>query len=54
MGYQTLKSDDVQLSLKVGPAYRVTEFVDGREESRIAGLFALDFDWEITDRLKLT
>jgi putative salt-induced outer membrane protein len=54
MGYQALKSDDVQLSLKAGPAYRVTEFVDGREESRIAGLLALDFDWQITDRLKLT
>lgn len=54
MGYQALKKDDVQLSLKAGPAYRVTQFVDGREESRIAGLLALDFDWQITERLKLT
>ena len=54
MGYQALKNDDVQLSLKAGPAYRVTEFVDGREESRIAGLLALDFDWQITDRLRAT
>ncbi|WP_086608861.1 DUF481 domain-containing protein [Erythrobacter donghaensis] len=54
MGYQALKKDDVQLSVKAGPAYRVTEFVDGRSESRIAGLVALDFDWNITDRLKLT
>lgn len=54
MGYQALKGKDVQLSLKAGPAYRVTQFVDGREESRIAGLVALDFDWQITDRLKLT
>jgi len=54
MGYQAIKADDVQLSLKAGPAYRVTEFTDGRSESRIAGLVALDFDWRITDRLKLT
>lgn len=54
MGYQALKNEDVQLSLKAGPAYRVTEFVDGRSENRIAGLVALDFDWNITDRLKLT
>ncbi len=54
MGYQALKKDDLQLSLKVGPAYRVTEFVDGRSESRIAGLIGVDFDWNITDRLKLT
>lgn len=54
MGFQALKQDDIQLSVKAGPAYRVTEFVDGRDDSRIAGLVGLDFDWAITDRLKLT
>lgn len=54
IGYQALKKDDIQLSMKVGPAYRVIEFVDGRTESRIAGLVGIDFDWSITDRLKLT
>lgn len=54
MGFQALKKDYIQLSVKAGPAYRVTEFVDGRTESRIAGLIGLDFDWSITDRLKLT
>ena len=54
LGYQALKNDDIQLSLKAGPAYRTTEFVDGRSESRIAGLVALDFDWNITKRLTLT
>lgn len=54
IGYQALKKEDVQLALKVGPAYRVTDFVDGRVESRIAGLIGVDFDWSITDRLKLT
>lgn len=54
MGYQAIKKDDIQLALKAGPAYRVTKFVDGREESRIAGLIGIDFDWNITDRIKLT
>ena len=54
IGYQALKKDDIQLSMKAGPAYRVIEFVDGRSESRIAGLVGIDFDWDITDRLKLT
>ena len=54
MGWQALKNDEVQLSVKAGPAYRVTEFVDGRSENRIAGLVGLDFGWDITDRLKLT
>jgi putative salt-induced outer membrane protein len=54
IGYQALKADDIQLSVKAGPAYRVTEFVDGRSENRIAGLIGVDFDWSITDRLKLT
>jgi putative salt-induced outer membrane protein len=54
IGFEALKKDDIQLSLKAGPAYRVTEFVDGRSESRIAGLIGVDFDWSITDRLKLT
>jgi putative salt-induced outer membrane protein len=54
LGYQALKRDDIQLSVKAGPAYRVTEFVDGRSESSIAALVGLDFDWAITDRLKLT
>jgi putative salt-induced outer membrane protein len=54
IGWQALKSEDIQLSMKAGPAYRVTDFVDGRNESRIAGLVGLDFGWDITDRLKLT
>lgn len=54
LGFQALRKDDIQLSVKAGPAYRVTQFVDGRNDSRIAGLIGLDFDWAITDRLKLT
>ena len=49
-----LTQDDIQLSVKAEPAYRVTEFTDGRNESPIAGLVALDFDWNITRSLMLT
>ncbi|MEM6907885.1 MAG: DUF481 domain-containing protein [Pseudomonadota bacterium] len=54
VGYQIIDKTDLKLSAKVGPAYRVTEFVDGGSEDRIAGLLGIDFDWTITDRLKLT
>lgn len=54
MGYQAIKDKDVQLSVKAGPAYRLTQFTDGRTEDRVAALLALDFDWQITERLKLT
>lgn len=54
IGYQVLKANEIKLSVKAGPAYRVTEFTDGRSESRIAGLVGVDFDWNITKRLTLT
>ncbi|RGP39800.1 hypothetical protein BPTFM16_00074 [Altererythrobacter insulae] len=54
IGYQIVDQPDLQISAKIGPAYRVTEFTNGETESRIAGLFGLDFDWSITDSLKLT
>lgn len=54
LGYQIVDSESLQISAKAGPAYRVTEFIDGRSESRIAALFGVDFDWKITDSLTLT
>lgn len=54
VGYQIIKQANLQLSAKIGPAYRVTDFINGESESRIAGLLGVDFDWNITDRLKLT
>lgn len=54
IGYQALKTEDLQLSIKAGPAYRVTRFTGGGSENRLAGLIGLDFGWSITDRLKLT
>lgn len=54
LGYRLVDTDAMDLSIKAGPAYRVTEFVEGGSSSRIAGLFGLDFDWQISDSIKLT
>ncbi|MCK0127761.1 DUF481 domain-containing protein [Erythrobacter sp. F6033] len=54
LGYQIIDQPSLKLSAKAGPAFRVTDFVDGRSESQIAALFGVDFDWDITDRLTLT
>ncbi len=54
LGYKVVDTDAMDLSIKAGPAYRVTQFVDGGSSSRIAGLFGLDFDWQLSDSIKLT
>ncbi|MFB0611335.1 DUF481 domain-containing protein [Aurantiacibacter poecillastricola] len=54
IGYKVVDADDVELSIKAGPAYRVTQFVNGPDSSRVAGLFGLDFDWDVSDRITLT
>lgn len=54
LGYKLIDTDTMDLSIKAGPAYRVTEFVDGTSTSRLAGLFGLDFDWQLSDSIKLT
>ena len=54
LGYRILDNPKLKLSLKAGPAYRVTDFTDGTSADRIAGLVGLDFDWQMLDRLKLT
>lgn len=51
LGYTMVDSPRVDLSVKAGPAYRVTDFVVGETDSRLAALLGIDFDWRITDRL---
>ncbi|MEL7319186.1 MAG: DUF481 domain-containing protein [Pseudomonadota bacterium] len=53
LGYDVLV-DGPTLSVKAGPAWRRTELVDGTSTSNIAGLAALDFDWQISDALSFT
>ena len=54
LGYRILDNPKLKLSLKAGPAYRVTDFTDGSSADRFAGLVGIDFDWQMLDRLKLT
>ena len=54
LGYRLVNSKRLKLSVKAGPAYRVTEFTDGTSVDGLAGLAGLDFDWQVLDRLKLT
>ncbi|WP_114519874.1 DUF481 domain-containing protein [Altererythrobacter sp. ZODW24] len=54
LGYRLVKTDALRLSVKAGPAYRVTEFLDGTDEKNLAALVGLDFDWSISDSLTLT
>jgi putative salt-induced outer membrane protein len=53
LGYDVLV-DGPTLSVKTGPAYRRTELVNGATTSNLAGLAALDFDWQIADTISLT
>jgi putative salt-induced outer membrane protein len=46
--------DNMYLSVKAGPAYRKTEFLTGISDDNVAALAALDFDFSLSERLKLT
>jgi len=54
LGYRVIDEEKIQLSVKGGPAYRRTSFVGGGSDSALAGLAALDFDWQLAERLKFT
>ncbi|MFC3097710.1 DUF481 domain-containing protein [Alteraurantiacibacter palmitatis] len=54
LGYRVLNRGEATLDVKAGPAWRRTELLTGLAENSIAGLIGFDFDWAITDRLKLT
>ncbi len=54
LGYRVIDGESLRLAIKAGPAWRVSELVNGFSESSIAALAGLDFDWTVTDRIKLT
>lgn len=54
IGYKLIDAENMELSIQAGPAYRVTDFTDGTSTSRLAALFGADFEWDISDSLKLT
>jgi len=51
LGYNLLKSDEAKLSVKGGPAWRVTNPVDGERESVVAGLASLEAKFKLTPTL---
>jgi putative salt-induced outer membrane protein len=54
LGAKVVDTQSLDLSVKAGPALRLTETTDGMNDLRLAGLMGIDFDWRITERLKLT
>lgn len=52
LGYSVLKSDSARLSVKAGPAWRVTEPVAAARESVVAGLASLEAKVKITPSLE--
>ncbi|TNE50981.1 MAG: DUF481 domain-containing protein [Sphingomonadales bacterium] len=53
-GFHAVETDSMTLNLQGGPAWRRTERTDGSVESDLSGFLAADFDWRITDSLKVT
>lgn len=54
LGYKVLDTDTVKLSVNGGPAYRKTNFVGGGSDSALAGLASLDFDWRLSETVKIS
>lgn len=54
LGYKVIDNKTAQLSLKAGPAWRRSDFLDGTTEASLGGLAGLDFDWQLAKSLKFT
>ncbi|UIP05876.1 DUF481 domain-containing protein [Erythrobacter sp. SDW2] len=54
IGYRIINEDNAKLSVKAGPAYRVSDYLNGPTESRLGGLFGMEFEWLPLERVKLT
>ena len=53
-GIGAIRNDRMTLNLELGPAFRHTEFTDGRIESSLASRGLIDFDWKLTSGITLT
>jgi putative salt-induced outer membrane protein len=49
-----IKSENMTLDVKAGPAWRKTSLTGGGSESELNGLAALDYNWTITPALTFT
>lgn len=54
LGYELVKTKDIRLAIKAGPAIRITDFAEGDTKSSLAALAGIDFDWKISDHLKFS
>ena len=53
-GYRFIDRPDLKLAFESGPAVRLTDFTDESDQINLAARYALDVDWSITDRVKLS
>src|SRR3546814_11223042 len=54
LGYKVVDNKKMTLSLKGGPAFRQTAFVDGGNDTELTALAGLDFGWQLSPTLRLT
>lgn len=54
IGYRLIEAENLKLSVKAGPALRISDFRGETSESSLGGLVGLDFEWQLFDRVKLT
>jgi len=47
-GYSAIKRPGMKLDVELGPAYRMTRFINKPEESNLAARGSLDLDWKLT------
>ena len=54
LGYKVVDTKKMTLSLKGGPAFRQTDFIDGTNDTELTALAGLDFGWQLSPTLRLT
>ncbi|WP_447757196.1 DUF481 domain-containing protein [Sphingopyxis fribergensis] len=54
LGYKVIDNKKMTLSLKGGPAFRQTDFVNGGADTELTALAGLDFGWQVSPTLRLT
>lgn len=53
-GYSAIKSPAVKLDVELGPAYRLTRFIDEKKESNLAARGSVDFGWKLSPSISVT
>nr|WP_294810155.1 DUF481 domain-containing protein [uncultured Sphingomonas sp.] len=53
-GYSAIKSPAVKLDLELGPAYRLTRFIDDKTESNLAARGSMDFGLKLSSSISVT